>query len=121
MVRAIAGVVSVGQKFAVIENSVNQLSSNLDSAAAMLRSQGAAFRTAIEPLEGDWQGTSFGSWDQLTKAWDAAMTALNSALDSIKERVGNAGGLYDRYQSEQAAQLNSVAAGANWDATKFRN
>jgi WXG100 family type VII secretion target len=109
----------VGQKFAVVENSVNHLSSNLDSAVAMLKSQGGAFKQAIEPLEGEWQGTSFGSWDELTKAWDAAMTDLNSALDSIKARVGNAGALYDQYQSEQAAELNTVTASANWDSTKF--
>ena len=109
----------MGQKFAVVENSVNHLSSNLDSAVAMLKSQNAAFRQAIEPLEGEWQGTSFGSWDELTKAWDTAMADLNKALDSIRGRVGNAGALYDQYHSEQAAQLQTVASSANWDATKF--
>lgn len=110
----------MGQKFAVAENSVNQLSSNLDSSVAMMRSQGAAFRTAIEPLRGEWQGTAFRSWDELTTAWDAAMTDLNAALDSIMGRVGNAGSLYDQYHAEQASQLSSVVAGANWDGTKFR-
>lgn len=109
----------VGQKFAVVDGSVNKLSSNLDSAVGGLRAQGEAFKTAIEPLVGVWQGTSFGSWDELTSAWDSAMADLNAALDSIKSRVGNAGALYDRYEAEQAAALTSVAAGANWDGTKF--
>lgn len=112
---------SVGQKFAVVENSVNRLSSNLDSAVTMLKAQAGAFTVAIEPLEGEWQGTSFGSWAELTTAWDGAMADLNTALDSIRTRVGIAGSLYDQYHAEQAAQLGAVLTTANWDATKFNN
>jgi hypothetical protein len=50
-----------------------------------------------------WKGTAYGSWDQLTRAWDEAMLDLNSALAEIKGRVGDSGGLYDPYPAEQTS------------------
>jgi WXG100 family type VII secretion target len=107
-------------KFSVANNAVNQHASNLDTAVAGLNGQAKAFLTAIEGLPGVWQGTSYGSWDRLTTAWHQAMADLNSALNDIKARVGNAGQLYDRYEAEQTQQLDSTMASAAWDATKFR-
>jgi WXG100 family type VII secretion target len=107
-------------KFSVTNNAVNQHSTNLDSSVAALNSQARNFLSAIEGLPGVWKGSAYGSWDRLTAAWHEAMTQLNSALDDIKGRVGNAGALYDRYETEQTDQLNSTMAGAAWDSTKFR-
>jgi WXG100 family type VII secretion target len=107
-------------KFSVTNNAVNAHSTNLDSSVAALNSQARSFLTAIEDLPGVWKGSAYGSWDRLTAAWHEAMTQLNSALDDIKGRVGNAGALYDRYETEQTDQLNSTMAGAAWDSTKFR-
>jgi WXG100 family type VII secretion target len=113
-------VVGVGPKFAIYEDSVNKHAANLETSVAGLNAQASAFTSAIEPLQGQWQGTAFGSWQQLTTAWDQAMADLNKALDGIKGRVGNAGGLYDTYHQQQAEQLASTMGSANWDATKFR-
>jgi WXG100 family type VII secretion target len=110
----------VGPKFAVRDDSVNRHSSNLDTSVSSLNAQASAFLSAIEPLQGQWQGTAFGSWEQLTAAWTSAMGDLNKALGDIKGRVGNAGGLYDTYHQQQAEQLASVAGSANWDGAKFR-
>jgi WXG100 family type VII secretion target len=107
-------------KFSVTNNAVNQHASNLDTSVAQLNGQAKAFLTAIEALPGVWKGSAYGSWAQLTAAWHEAMTGLNSALSDIKGRVGNAGGLYDRYESEQTQQLSATMAAAAWDATKFR-
>ncbi|HET8590368.1 MAG TPA: WXG100 family type VII secretion target [Nakamurella sp.] len=110
----------MGPKFAVREDSVNKHASNLDTSVSALNAQAAAFTQAIEPLQGQWQGTAFGSWQQLTSAWQAAMKDLNSALTSIRGRVGNAGGLYDQFHAQQAQNLQSTMGSANWDGTKFR-
>lgn len=110
----------MGPKFAVREDSVNKHASNLDTSVSALNSQASAFTQAIEPLQGQWQGTAFGSWQQLTAAWQAAMKDLNGALTSIRGRVGNAGHLYDQFHSQQAEQLQSTMGSANWDGTKFR-
>lgn len=112
--------VEVGPKFAVREDSVNKHASNLDTSVSSLNSQASSFTSAIEPLQGQWQGTAFGSWSELTSAWDQAMADLNKALAGIKGRVGNAGGLYDTYHSQQTEQLTSTLGSANWDGTKFR-
>ena len=110
----------MGPKFAVREDSVNKHASNLDTSVSSLNSQASSFTSAIEPLQGQWQGTAFGSWSELTSAWDQAMADLNKALAGIKSRVGNAGGLYDTYHSQQTEQLTSTLGSANWDGTKFR-
>lgn len=107
-------------KFSVENNAVNQHASNLDTSVATLNGQAKAFLAAIEGLPGVWKGTSYGSWDKLTQAWHDAMAQLNQALTDIKGRVGNAGQLYDTYESEQTSQLDSTMASAAWDATKFR-
>jgi WXG100 family type VII secretion target len=110
----------VGTKFEIVDDSVNQHSSNLDTSISALNSQARAFLSAIEPLPAVWKGSAFQSWDQLTQKWNAAMADLNKALTDIKGKVGNAGRLYDTYHGEQQAQLQSTMASANWDATKFR-
>ncbi len=112
--------VVMGPKFAVREDSVNKHASNLDTSVAGLNAQASAFTSSIEPLQGQWQGTAFGSWQQLTTAWNDAMADLNKALADIKGRVGNAGGLYDTYHQQQTEQLTSTLGSANWDGTKFR-
>jgi WXG100 family type VII secretion target len=111
----------VSTKFSVANNAVNQHASNLDTSVAGLNGQAKAFLAAIEQLPGVWKGTSYSSWDRLTQVWHQAMTDLNSALTDIKGRVGNAGALYDRYQTEQTQQLDSTMASAAWDSTKFRS
>lgn len=107
-------------KFAIRDDSVNKHASNLDTSVGSLNAQAASFQSAIEPLPQVWQGTAFGSWDELTKAWSAAMKDLNGALTSIRGRVGNAGQLYDRYHTQQAESIRSTLGTANWDGTKFR-
>jgi WXG100 family type VII secretion target len=111
----------VSTKFSVANNAVNQHASNLDTSVAALNGQAASFLSAIESLPGTWKGSSYQSWDRLTQAWQEAMRELNSALTDIKSRVGNAGQLYDRHESEQASQLDSTMASASWDSTKFRS
>ncbi|MGH3933242.1 MAG: WXG100 family type VII secretion target [Pseudonocardiaceae bacterium] len=110
----------MGTKFSITDNSVNTHATNLDSSVGALNSQASTFISAIEPLPSVWKGAAFGSWDQLTTAWNQAMADLNKSLEEIKGRVGNAGGLYDTYHAEQASQLDSTMGSANWDATKFR-
>lgn len=109
----------MGPKFSVAQNSVNVLSTNLDSSIGSLLSQGGSFFTAIQPLQADWKGEGASSWDSLTEQWGESMVSLNAALTSIKTRVGNAGALYDQYHSEQAANLMATMGSANWDGTKF--
>jgi WXG100 family type VII secretion target len=113
-------VVEVGPKFAIHDDSVNKHASNLDTSVASLNAQASAFTQAIQPLEGQWQGTAFGSWHDLTTAWHSSMKDLNSALTSIRSRVGNAGHLYDQFHAQQAQSLQSTMGSADWDGTKFR-
>jgi WXG100 family type VII secretion target len=110
----------VSTKFSVENNAVNVHASNLDTAVSSLNGQASAFLAAIESLPGVWKGASFGSWDSLTQAWHEAMAQLNGALTEIKSRVGNAGQLYDTFESDQTSQLDSLMSSASWDATKFR-
>ena len=110
----------MGTKFSVENNAVNAHASNLETSTASLNSQATAFLSAIEGLPGVWKGSSYQSWDKLSKAWHDAMKQLNSALTDIQGRVGNAGQLYDRYEGEQSASLDSAMASASWDSTKFR-
>jgi WXG100 family type VII secretion target len=110
----------MGAKFSITGDAVNLHASNLDTSVTALNSQARAFLAAIEPLPAVWRGTAYGSWDQLTTAWNEAMRELNTALADIRGRVGNAGGLYDSYHAEQASNLSRTAATVNWDATKFR-
>jgi WXG100 family type VII secretion target len=107
-------------KFSVRDDSVNKHASNLDTSVSSLNAQAAAFEGAIGPLRQSWQGTAFGSWDSLTKAWDDAMKNLNAALTSVRGRVGNAGQLYDTYHAQQTEALQAAMGAANWDGTKFR-
>jgi WXG100 family type VII secretion target len=111
---------SVSTKFSIENNAVNTHATNLDTAVAALNGQAGAFLSAIEALPAVWKGSSFGSWDALTQAWHEAMAQLNSALTDVKSRVGNAGQLYDSYESEQTSQIDSVMGSASWDSTKFR-
>ena len=106
-------------KFSVENNAVNSHASNLDTAVGALNGQASAFLAAIESLPGVWKGSSYGSWDKLTQAWHDAMAQLNSALADVKGRVGNAGQLYDTYESQQTSDLDSTMASAAWDSTKF--
>lgn len=110
----------MGPKFAVRENSVVKHSSNLETSETAMNTQAGRFLQAIEPLQGVWQGTSYGSWGELTKAWSDAMKGLNKALADIKGRVGNAGALYNQYEQEQDADLKKAHGSANWDATTVR-
>ncbi|WP_037365798.1 WXG100 family type VII secretion target [Nakamurella lactea] len=110
----------MGPKFAVRENAVVKHSSNLETAETSMNTQAKRFIQAIEPLQGVWQGTSYGSWGELTEAWNTAMSGLNKALSDIKKRVGNAGALYNQYEAEQDADLKKVHGGANFDATQVR-
>jgi WXG100 family type VII secretion target len=103
----------------VENNAVNAHASNLDTAVSSLNGQAAAFLSAIESLPGVWKGSSYGSWDKLTQAWHDAMGQLNSALAQVKGRVGDAGQLYDTYESQQTSELDSTLASAAWDSTKF--
>lgn len=107
-------------KFSITDDSVNKHASNLDTSVSSLNAQAAAFENAIGPLRDQWQGTAFGSWDDLTKAWDSAMKDLNTALGSIRGRVGNAGQLYDTYHQQMAESIQTARGSANWDGTKFR-
>jgi WXG100 family type VII secretion target len=107
-------------KFAIRDDAVNRHAVSLDTSVGALNSQAAAFEAAIAPLPQVWQGTAFQSWDQLSKAWQSAMKDLNQALDAIRGRVGDAGGLYDRYHQQQAEALQAAMGAANWDGTKFR-
>lgn len=109
----------MGPKFAVRDNSVNTHSSNLQQSEDAMNAKAKQFITAIEPLDGVWQGSSFGSWQELTNAWNEAMAGLNKALADIKGRVGNAGSLYDQYHQEQTEALQSTMGAANFDGTKF--
>ena len=120
MARGRPGRTKVGTKFSITDNSVNTHATNLDSSVSALNSQASSFISAIEPLPSVWKGSAFQSWDQLTAAWNQAMADLNKTLSDIKGRVGNAGGLYDTYHSEQTTQLDSTMSSANWDAAKFR-
>lgn len=104
-------------KFSVANNAVNQHSSNLEKSEADLNGHARGFIQAIEPLQGSWQGTSFGSWTELTNAWNTAMSGLNKALADIKGRVHNAGALYDQYEQEQTANLGSAMRQAKFDQT----
>lgn len=107
-------------KFSITGDAVNVHASKLDTSVDGLNTQARAFITAIEPLPAVWKGAAYGSWDQLTAAWNQAMLDLNGALAEIRGRVGNAGGLYDKYHAEQAGQLTRTSASASWDATKWR-
>lgn len=110
----------MGPKFAVRENAVVKHGSNLETSEQSLNTQAKRFIQAIEPLQGVWEGTSFGSWGQLTAAWNDAMRGLNKALAGIKGGVSNAGALYNQYEAEQDADLKKAHSAANWDQTKFR-
>jgi len=114
------GVLIMGPKFAVRENAVVKHSSNLETSEQSMNAQAKRFIQAIEPLQGVWQGTSYGSWGQLTEAWNTAMSGLNKALTDIKGRVGNAGGLYNQYEAEQDADLKKAHGSSNWDGTAVR-
>ncbi|MDQ6657690.1 MAG: WXG100 family type VII secretion target [Actinomycetota bacterium] len=106
-----------GTKFSVANNAVNTHSTNLEKSEQDLNGHARGFIRAIEPLSGSWQGTSFGSWTQLTDAWNTAMAGLNKALADIKGRVHNAGALYDQYEQEQNAKLGTTFKAAKFDAT----
>lgn len=108
-------------KFEITDDSVNAHSSNLDTSISSLNSQARQFISAIEPLPQVWKGQAFQSWSQLTERWNQAMADLNKALTDIKGKVGQAGKLYDTYHAEQASQLQSTMASANWDAAKFKS
>lgn len=110
----------MGPKFAVRDDSVTKHSSNLATSEASMNAQAKRFLAAIEPLQGVWQGTSFGSWEQLTTAWNEAMAGLNKSLADIKGRVGNAGSLYTQYEQDQTDQINSTMAGANFDGATVK-
>jgi WXG100 family type VII secretion target len=111
----------MGTKFSITGDAVNLHASNLDTSVTALNNQARAFLAAIEPLPSVWKGTAYGSWDQLTRAWDEAMLDLNSALAEIKGRVGDSGGLYDRYHAEQTSNLSQTTSSADWDSSKFRS
>jgi uncharacterized protein YukE len=106
-------------RFLITDNAVNQHASNLDISVSTLASQGSAFLTAIEPLEGVWRGLGFGSWTELTRTWHEHMANLTGALRDIQGNVGDAGQIYDRYHAEQAADLQATTASADWDSAKF--
>ena len=114
------GCLGMGPKFAVRDDAVNQHASNLEQSESSMNAQAAAFLQAVEPLQQDWKGSSYDSWEALTAAWSAAMGELNAALASIKGNVKNAGGLYDAYEAQLTESLTSANGSADWDATKFR-
>lgn len=109
-----------GPKFSVADNAVVKHGSNLDTSVTAMNTQAGRFLQAIEPLQGVWQGTSFGSWTELTNAWSEAMKGLNKALTDIKGRVSNAGSLYNQYEAEQDADLKKAQGGADWAGTVVR-
>ncbi|WP_062441125.1 WXG100 family type VII secretion target [Herbidospora daliensis] len=110
----------MGQKFSITGDAVNKHGTNLDTSVNNLNANLRQFLAAVEALPGVWQGAAFQSFDQLTKRWETASHDLNSALTTIRGRVGNAGQLYDAYHAEQAAGISQTAASADWDGAKFR-
>lgn len=107
-------------KFSITGGAVNKHASNLDTSVAGMNASLTQFINALQGLPGVWQGTAYKSFDALQKRWQDASRDLNNALTSIRSRVGDAGKLYDKHHSEQAATISRANSSANWDATKFR-
>jgi ESAT-6 family protein len=107
-------------KFSITGGAVNKHAGNLDSSVAGMNASLTQFINALEGLPGVWQGTAYKSFDGLQKRWQGASKELNAALGSIRQRVGDAGKLYDTYHAEQAATISRANSSANWDGTKFR-
>jgi WXG100 family type VII secretion target len=110
----------MGTKFSITGDAVNKHGSNLDGSVHNMNANLRQFIAALEGLPGVWRGSAFQSFDQLSKRWELASRDLNSALNNIRGRVGNAGQLYDTYHAEQVSNLNRTTAAANWDGAKFR-
>ncbi|GGL96250.1 WXG100 family type VII secretion target [Nakamurella endophytica] len=111
----------MGPKFAVRDDAVNRHATHLETAEASMNAQAAAFLAAVEPLPAEWRGSSYASWSRLTEAWNAAVADLNRALGAIRSCVRDAGGLYDRYESQQTAALAAVHGASDWDGARFRS
>jgi WXG100 family type VII secretion target len=109
----------MGSKFSITGDAVNRHAGNLDASVADLNANLQQFINALAGLPGVWRGAAFQSFDQLQQRWEQASRDLNGALGAIRGRVGDAGGLYDRYHADQQATVSRAAAGANWDAARF--
>lgn len=70
-----------------------------------LMGQSNRFLEVIAPLEETWKGTSFGSWDEMTRAWHESMEQVNSALGELGIRVDKAGHEYRTGEEGQTQQL----------------
>lgn len=110
----------MGTKFSITGDAVNRHATNLDTSVAGLNANLNQFINAVSGLPGVWRGTAFQSFDQLQQRWQQASRDLNTALESIRARVGTSGATYDQYHAEQAATLNQVNSTAQWDAARFR-
>jgi ESAT-6 family protein len=107
-------------KFSITGGAVNKHAGNLDSSVAGMNASLTQFINALSGLPSVWQGTAYKSFDALQKRWQDASKELNGALGSIRQRVGDAGKLYDTYHAEQASTISRANTSANWDGTKFR-
>ncbi|WP_168582779.1 WXG100 family type VII secretion target [Gephyromycinifex aptenodytis] len=111
----------MGTRYAISDNAINRHSSNLDASVAAMNANLNQFLSSLSALPGVWKGASFQSFDQVQTRWQVAARDLNQSLESIRGRVGTSGQIYDSGQAQQAADINSLNAGANWDAAKFRS
>lgn len=76
-----------------------------------LQQDSSKFMEAIAPLEGEWKGSSVGSWQEMTQAWTESMNGVNSALGELTTRVEGAGQAYQTGEDEQTQALKNRFAG----------
>ncbi|HEY8372866.1 MAG TPA: WXG100 family type VII secretion target [Pseudonocardiaceae bacterium] len=65
----------------------------------------------IAPLESAWKGEASKAFHQLIERWQNDARKLNDALMAISEQLGGASQTYLQQEEEQAAAMNSIAAG----------
>ncbi|HLL69438.1 MAG TPA: WXG100 family type VII secretion target [Micromonosporaceae bacterium] len=96
-------------------NQLHGVTETLERAAAMagsvsgnIEGHRAGLRPTVEALKGQWEGTARPAFDAAHSGWEAGITRLTAALNSLGESTSFSSNTYLVADETGAAGLNGV-------------
>ena len=98
-------------KFTVDHNAVASHIDQLRGYSVELEQESTHFLNVIEPLRGQWKGSSFESWDTMTARWHELISVIDDTLQQFTGRMDTAGNIYQTGDADQTQQIQNRFSG----------
>ena len=91
--------------FRVTPEQLTGLSTRVSGSAGSIASELSSLRSALAPLEGEWQGQARERFRELYDQWDTGAHQLQQALDGIAALLQRAGASYEEAERAVASSF----------------